>query len=303
MSAAKIARLADRGVVSVTGVDSEKLLQGLVTNDLQYLAEGDVRHAALLSPQGKILFDFFAVRHGDGYLLDVARAKAADLAKRVGMYKLRADVSITDVSDSFKAYALWGADSKKLAEGRGISFPDPRHPALGLRLLASAEEKFSTLDGAETESDSRLAYDALRIEFGIPEGGKDFEFGDAYPHEADFDLLNGVSFTKGCFVGQEVVARMQNKTLVRKRAVKISANAPLQANSEILLGDIPVGRIGTADGTHAIAMLRLDRVIEAEDKNQPLTAGGIAITPDENAMNRYRSAATARSSQSTRTTS
>ncbi|MBS0249705.1 MAG: folate-binding protein YgfZ [Proteobacteria bacterium] len=303
MSAAKIARLADRGVVSVTGPDSEKLLQGLVTNDLEGLADGEARHAALLAPQGKILFDFFAVRHGDGYLLDVALAKAADLAKRLAMYKLRADVTITDVSDSFKVYAVWGDDSKKLAEGRGISFPDPRHPALGLRLFAAPDKNFSTPDHAEPESDSPLAYDALRIEFGIPEGGKDFEFGDAYPHEADFDLLNGVSFTKGCFVGQEVVARMQNKTLVRKRAVKISANAPLEANCEILLGDIPVGRIGTADGTHAIAMLRLDRVLDAEEKNQPLTAGGIAITPDENAMSRYRSAATARSSQPTRTPS
>lgn len=300
MSAAKMARIADRGVVSVTGTDSEKLLQGLVTNDLQGLVEGQARHAALLAPQGKILFDFFVVRHGDGYLLDVARTKAADLVKRLGMYKLRANVTITDVSDSFKVYALWGTDSKKLAEGRGISFPDPRHPGLGLRLLASPDQKFSSPDQAESEGDSRLAYDALRIEFGIPEGGKDYEFGDAYPHEADFDLLNGVSFTKGCFIGQEVVARMQNKTLVRKRAVKISANAPLEPNSEILLGDIPVGRIGTADGTNAIGMLRLDRVIEAEQKSQPLTAGGIAITPDEDAMNRYRSAVAARSSQSTR---
>ncbi|WP_409560657.1 folate-binding protein [Hyphomicrobium sp. B1] len=300
MSAAKIARLADRGVVSVTGADSEKLLQGLVTNDLQGLAEGEARHAALLAPQGKILFDFFVVRHGDGYLLDVARAKAAELAKRMAMYKLRADVTITDVSDSFKVFALWGADSKMLAEGRGISFPDPRHRGIGLRLLASPHENFLSSDGAESEGDSRLAYDALRIEYGIPEGGKDYEFGDAYPHEADFDLLNGVSFTKGCFIGQEVVARMQNKTLVRKRAVKISANAPLEPNSEILLGDISVGRVGTADGTNAIAMLRLDRVIEGEQKSLPLTAGGIAIAPDEDAMNRYRSAAAARASQSTR---
>lgn len=299
MSDAKIARLADRGVVSLTGPDSEKLLQGLVTNTLDHLAEGEARHAALLSPQGKILFDFFAVRHGDGYLLDVAGNKAAELVKRLTIYKLRANVTITDVSDSFKVFAVWGPDSTKIAEGRGISFPDPRHQALGLRLLANPEEKNS---GAEPANDSRLAYDALRVEFGVPEGGKDFEFGDAYPHEADFDLLNGVSFTKGCFVGQEVVARMQNRTLVRKRAVKVSANGPLQPNSEILLGDIPVGRIGTTDGANAIAMLRLDRVIESEEKGVPLTAGGIAITPDEAAMNRYRSAAAAKASQSTRAT-
>ncbi|MFA5956277.1 folate-binding protein YgfZ [Hyphomicrobium sp.] len=296
MSAAKIARLADRGVVSVTGADGEKLLQGLVTNDLEDLAEGEARHTGLLSPQGKILFDFFVVRHNDGYLLDVARAKAGDLAKRLSLYKLRADVAITDVTESFNVYAAWGTDSKKLVDGRGISFKDPRHPTIGLRLLSNSDEIAATPGGGEQGGDSRRDYDALRVQSGIPEGGKDYEFGDAYPHEADFDLLNGVSFTKGCYVGQEVVARMQNKTVVRKRAVKVSGSAPLSPHTDILLGDIPVGRIGTVDGTDAIAMLRLDRVIEAENKDQPLTAGGVIVTPDDVAVGRYRASAAARTS-------
>ncbi len=106
---------------------------------------------------------------------------------------------------------------------------------------------------------------------GVPEGGKDYEFGDAYPHEANFDLLHGVSFTKGCYVGQEVVARMQNKTVVRKRVVKISANAPLTSGVDVLLGEAPIGRVGTVAGGNALAMLRLDRALEAQQKNQTLT--------------------------------
>ncbi|MET0432231.1 MAG: folate-binding protein [Hyphomicrobium sp.] len=293
MPAAQLARLADRGVVRVRGRDSEKLLQDLVTNDLDRLAPNAARYAGLLSPQGKILFDFFVVRHGDGFLLDVARAKTVELTKRLTMYKLRADVEITDVSESFTAFAAWGTDSEKLIEGRDITFADPRHAALGLRLLDEIKG-----DGARplTENDSQQSYDSHRVEIGVPEGGKDYEFGDAYPHEADFDLFNGVSFTKGCFVGQEIVARMQNKSVVRKRAIRISGSAPLTSRLEILLGSIAVGMIGTVDGSNAIAMLRLDRAVEAEQKNQKLTAGGVIVTPDEEALARYRASAAARPS-------
>ncbi|RUO97708.1 folate-binding protein [Hyphomicrobium sp.] len=288
MSAANIARLQNRGVVSVTGQDSEKLLQGLVTNDIECLAKGEARHAGLLSPQGKILFDFFVVKHGAGYLLVIARTKAAELVKRLTMYKLRADVALADVSDAFEVSAVWGADADVSGEGNVVAFRDPRHPSMGLVLLSNAavEER-----RAEAADDSVNDYDAHRVELGVPEGGKDYEFGDAYPHEANFDLLHGVSFSKGCYVGQEIVARMQNKTVVRKRAVKISGDAPLTSGSDILLGDIPVGRIGTIAGNRALAMLRLDRAVEAEQKNLPLTADGILVTADHEAIDRYRASA------------
>jgi tRNA-modifying protein YgfZ len=132
------------------------------------------------------------------------------------------------------------------------------------------------------------------VRLGVPEGGKDYAFGDAYPHEANFDLLHGVSFTKGCYVGQEVVARMQNKTIVRKRVVKITAPAALTSGTDVLLGEAPIGRIGTTDGNDALAMLRLDRAVEAEQKNQKLTADGIVVTPDAEALARYLATAAAR---------
>ena len=295
MSVAKIARLADRGVVSVTGADSEKLLQGLVTNDLVGLAEVEARYAGFLSPQGKILFDFFVVRHGNGYLIDVTRAKAGDLTKRLSIYKLRADVEITDISESFNVDAIWGPDSKKRTEWRGILFTDPRHQEIGLRLLSRKENCSAPPDNTGPDGGSCRDYDALRVQCGVPEGGKDYEFGNAYPHEAGFDFFNGISFAKGCYVGQEIVARMQNKTIIRKRVVKVFSSAPLTPNTDILLGDIPVGRIGTVDGTNAIAMLRLDRVLELERKNQQLTAGGVAIAPDGDAVNHYRASTAARS--------
>ena len=291
MSAAKIVRLADRGVVSVTGKDSEKLLQGLVTNDVEGLAQGEARHAALLSPQGKILFDFFVVRHGDGFLLDVLRATGADLVKRLSMYKLRADVIIADISESFRIEAAWGGGTTSFQRNSAMHFSDPRHSLLGVRHLIDARSADDSATGFELRD-----YDALRVSLGVPEGGRDYNFGDAYPHEADFDLLNGVSFSKGCYVGQEIVARMQNKTVVRKRAVKISGASPLTSNDDVLIGDVAIGRVGTVDGRDAIAMLRLDRALEAQEKNQTLTAGGVAITVDHNALENYRASAAARSS-------
>ncbi len=295
MSAAKIVRLSNRGVLSVTGRDSEKLLQSLVTNDVEGLREGEARYAALLSPQGKILFDFFIVRHGDGYLLDVPAQSSGDLTKKLTFYKLRSDVIIADVSESFRIYAAWGDRTDAFPVDSAMRFSDPRHTFLGVRVMAnaSAADDFST--GSDDEEALRQ-YDALRVSLGVPEGGRDYKYGDAYPHEADFDLFNGVSFSKGCYVGQEIVARMQNKTVVRKRAVKISGAAPLTSDADVLLGDVSIGRVGTVDGQAAIAMLRIDRALEAKEKNQTLTAGGVAVTVDDIVLQSYAASVAARPS-------
>jgi hypothetical protein len=293
MPSAKIARLTDRGVVSVQGADSEKLLQGLVTNDLEGLNRGEARHAGLLSPQGKILFEFFAVCVANGYLLDVAAAKAGELAKRLSMYKLRADVAIKDVSADFAAYAIWGEGAAALTETRTcLHFHDPRHESMGVRWLAESPPP----PDRQVVELAHIDYDALRVCVGVPEGGKDYDFGDAYPHEADFDLFNGVSFTKGCFVGQEVVARMQNKTVVRKRIVKVTGTRPLTSGADINLGDVSIGRVGTVDGTHGLAMVRLDRALEAREKNQNLTSTGTEIDIDAEAIARYSASLAARQS-------
>ena len=144
----------------------------------------------------------------------------------------------------------------------------------------------------DTEA-SHHAYDAERVRLGVPEGGKDYAFGDAYPHEANFDLLHGVSFTKGCYVGQEVVARMQNKTREKTRRESFGARHA-DFRRRRVAGRSSNGRIGTVDGNTALAMMRLDRALEAEQKGQKLTAGGIIVTPDPDALSRYLATAAAR---------
>jgi folate-binding protein YgfZ len=282
---AQIAVLEDRGVVSVSGADAEKLLGGLITNDVALLEterpDGPpALYAALLSPQGKILFDFLVVRAADGFLLDVARDRAGELVKRLGMYKLRAAVEIRDASAEYVVGALWGAQPVSSGETVGShAFADPRLPALGLRLLAEAKfasDVFAATNGADA---SPAAYHAHRIGLGVPEGGKDFLFGDTFPHEALLDQLHGVSFTKGCFVGQEVVSRMQHRATVRKRVVAVSAEVPLPSGPlPVLAGEAEIGRLGSVAGARGLALLRIDRVAEARRDGVPLTAGGVALT-------------------------
>jgi tRNA-modifying protein YgfZ len=296
MASEKIAALPDRGVVCVNGTDAAKLLQGLITNDLDAVpSEGDATHAGLLTPQGKILFDFFVVKCRDGFLLDVASSKVAELVKRITMYKLRADVSVEDVSTEYMVMALWGEHPSSSGETIGsISFADPRAEALGIRILAEAAFAADIASATNGFDETAQAYHAHRISLGVPEGGKDYAFGDAYPHEADFDLFNGVSFTKGCYVGQEVVARMQNKTVVRKRVVQVTGVSALISGSDIMLGDAVIGQIGSINGASALAMLRLDRAVEALDKGLALTANGVLVTADPDALNRYRASIAAR---------
>ncbi len=276
---ARIERLADRGVVRVAGEDAEKLLQGVITSDMELLSAQPAIHAALLTPQGKILFDFFVVKVPGGFLLETAADKCADLAKRLTMYKLRAKAEIRDVSDDFRVLAVWGDAPSSPGDTAGtVSFQDPRLPALGLRVLAEARfasDVASANNGLEATPDD---YHAHRIALGVPEGGKDYAFGDAFPHEADLDQLAGVSFAKGCFVGQEVVSRMQNRSTVRKRIVPVTGEASLTPGSEIEAGAAVIGSIGSVSGTQGLALVRLDRAAEAMAKGDKLTAGGVAIT-------------------------
>lgn len=280
----KIAELTDRGFVRLAGADAKKLLQGLVTNDLETHGPTGPIYAGLLTPQGKILFDFFVVPIAGGFLIDIERDRVAEFVKRLLMYKLRADVEIDDVSADFRLFADWSDDDEMKIEDMGvIDFADPRQLQLGTRIIATAGESEMPAKVNATLAD----YEAHRVALGVPASGKDFELGDTYPHEAGFDLFNGVSFSKGCFVGQEVVSRMQNKTVVRKRVVGVEGSADLEAGAAIKAGDVDIGRVGSVAGTKALAMLRLDRAIEAKGNGITLTAAGVAVTPDKDALDRY----------------
>jgi folate-binding protein YgfZ len=271
MSHCQAALLVDRGVLRVTGADARKLLHGIITSDIDKVGNGAAVHAGLLSPQGKILFDFFVATDGDGFLIEAARDTLPELSKRLGFYRLRSEVEITQAPDIAVA-AVWG--ESPVVPDRAIAFADPRLPALGTRVLLPNGAPVSTLSCADAGAD---AYHAHRIELGVPEGGVDYAFGDTFPHEALFDQLNGVDFNKGCFVGQEVVARMQYRGTTRKRVVPVEGDATLNRGEEVRAGDLPVGRIGSVDGRIGLALLHLDRAADAVAKGTPLTAGDTTI--------------------------
>jgi folate-binding protein YgfZ len=269
---ASAALLSDRAVLEIGGEDRASFLQGLVTSDVSGIGEGQGRFAGLLTPQGKILFDFFIAPRGDAFLVDCPKTMAADLIKRLTMYRLRAKVTIADVSARWRVGAAWGDGAEDWAKATAAAaYPDPRLPALGVRLLLD--------DGQALEPSAQPEdYEAHRISHAVPEGGKDYAYGDSYPHDACYDLLNGVSFKKGCFVGQEVVSRMQHRGTARTRVLAVSTKAPLpQGGVDILTDGSSVGRLGSAAGETGVALARLDRVRDALAKGLSFTAGGVAV--------------------------
>ncbi|MGI9383104.1 MAG: YgfZ/GcvT domain-containing protein [Methyloligellaceae bacterium] len=272
MTDCQIAELTDRGVIRVAGSDAPGFLQGLVTNDVERVSDGVAVHSGLLTPQGKILFDFFLARSGEDFLLDCAGPVVADLVKRLTFYKLRAAVEIADESGARKVLAAWNG-APALTEG-WVAFADPRFAALGHRLIVPAEADLAATGcAAATEAD----YHAHRIALGVPEGGRDYEFGDTFPHEADFDQLAGVDFDKGCFVGQEVVSRMQHRGTARKRVVPIEGATALATGAEITADGAPIGTVGSVADAQALALVRLDRAEKALASGKALDAGGVAI--------------------------
>lgn len=231
--------MPNRRILRLSGADTDSFLQGLVTNDIAGM-QGGLVYAALLTPQGKYLADFFLTRRGDAVLLDVAETLADGLVKRLSMYKLRADVTIAD-------------SGLNLQRGTGPApdgaLPDPRHNDMGWRTYSAA-----------SESDDGTDWDAIRVRNCIPETGVELT-PDSYILESGFEALNGVDFKKGCYVGQEVTARMKHKTELRKglRRVLIDGSAPV--GTEINAGGKSVGTLFTQSGGAAIAYLRLDRAI------------------------------------------
>lgn len=266
------ARLSDRGVIRVAGADARKFLQGLITSDLDKMRDGAV-HAGLLSPQGKVLFDFFVVPEGDAFLLDVAQEASAEIHKRLGFYRLRADVEISDAT-SLEVAAVWG-EGPELPDGV-LAYADPRLAELGFRLLLPSGTELGALGCAQASEED---FHAMRIRLGVPEGGRDYRFGDVFPHEALFDQLNGVDFAKGCFVGQEVVSRMEHRGTARKRVVPVEAKTALPpSGTSVEAGGVPIGTLGSVSGTSGLALVRLDRAEQAATRGTPLTAGEIRIT-------------------------
>lgn len=227
----------DRTVLAVTGSEREKFLQGLVTNDVRKLAQGPV-YAALLTPQGKYLADFFLVADGEAILIDADAGQAADLAKRLNMYRLRADVQI--VPTDLKV-------SRGLGDPPPGAWADPRDPAFGWRKIGT--------EGADDGTD----WTALRVAHLVPQAGIELIPNDSYILEMGFERLGGVDFRKGCYVGQEVTARMKHKTELRKGLARVRIEGPAKPGTEITRDGRTIGTLHSRAGDLALAYLRFDR--------------------------------------------
>ena len=281
----KAALLPDRGVVKVAGADARTFLNVLLTTDVTKVTPEQARFGALLTPQGKIIVDFLITEATSGYggfLIDCPRALAQTLAAKLGFYKLRAKVTVENLSDSLGVIAAWDGD---FAMKPDLAFADPREPKLGWRILAPEDLKQKVADLIGADLVDSADYEAHRIAFGVPRGGLDFMYGDAFPHETNMDRLNGVDFDKGCYVGQEVVSRMQHRGTARTRTVRVTLDGPRpEPGTAILAGDKPVGTMGSAADQNGLALIRTDRVADALGAGLALTAGGLAIRlahPDE----------------------
>lgn len=359
MSRQKIAFLPDRGRVRVAGKDARKFLQNLIPADMELLAKQGALHTGILSPQGRILFEFFvcdvgregnmASAGGEGtsqgyglsagdlnsgdlgsgsdlYDLETARDQAPALVRKLTLYKLRSDVTILDLSEHTRVATLWSEPPEPLTIATPAlppagmtAFADPRLPALGWRVglhipglemgidkdappvaiagrdLTSAATE-TTCGGDDPDNahffaavarsfDAEIvappAYHAHRIALGVPEGGPDYAWGEALPHEALYDQWGGVSFTKGCFPGQEVVARMHHKNAARTRFMSVtslSGEALPRMGAEVRAGGALIGHMGSSAGPRGLSLLRLDRVADAIGQTETMRAGDTAIS-------------------------
>ena len=260
------AYLQSRRFIRISGPDAEPFLQNLITTDLSSLAAGEARPGALLTPQGKILFDFMVSREGDAILLETEAGQQEALARRLTMYKLRAPVDIQSPPGE-GVTVLWG-DETTLA---GVE--DVRFSKAGIRLVRVA----GPVDGDPVQGD----YDLLRVRAGVAASGLDYALQDAFPHDVLMDLNGGLSFRKGCYVGQEVVSRMQHRGTARRRLVHIEAKEALPpSGTEITTGGKPVGTLGTVSGRFGLAIVRTDRVGAAIAAKTPMLAGNIAVAAE-----------------------
>ncbi|NKK82342.1 folate-binding protein YgfZ [Rhizobium leguminosarum] len=265
--------LKDRSLIFVSGAEAQSFLQNLITTDIAALEADEARPGALLTPQGKILFDFMIWRDGEGYMIETNAGQRDGLLKRLTMYKLRAAVTLAPSTEEGVTVS-WGEDAEGARDSQGVrgsrGARDSRFAKAGVTLSRRAGRHG---DGAEA------LYDALRISHGIVTSGSDFALQDAFPHDVLMDFNGGLSFRKGCYVGQEVVSRMQHRGTARRRVVTVSAATDLPGTgTEITAAGKPVGTLGSVDGGNGLAIVRIDRAGAAMAAGTPLLAGDTPVS-------------------------
>lgn len=267
-------RLPLRGVVCISGPDTRSFLQEIVTNDVEKVGPAEAVYAALLTPQGKYLFDFFMVDYdhdgcGCDILLDCEASRRGELIDRLEMYKLRADVEFDDRTDSYAIWAILGDITAP--KGDSLVYRDPRHPALGHRAIVPASSHPGFPEGSFED------YERLRLTLGIPDSSRDIEVNKRLVLEANLDALHGVDFEKGCYVGQEIAARMKYRGKVRKRLlpVRFDGQAP-EPGTAIFINDVEIGETRSRLADRAIALIRMEDL----GKGPATLADGTAVIPE-----------------------
>ncbi len=303
-----MAPISNRGVLSITGNDAKKFLQGLITNDIEQVTEEKAIYTALLTPQGKFLHDFFITERLGTLFLEVEKNRLEDLQKRLKIYKLKADVELDDVSDLYQIWAFWGDQVEKkfnlplipgnaCIEERDIFYVDPRWPEMGVRGLfynttksqnervnletqmtvsiphplsiASSPMLFQKFLAQGFQQVKFEGYDQKRLQQGLPDGSRDMMIERAIPLECGLDDLRAISWTKGCYMGQELTARTKHRGLVRKRYFPVKfESTPPELGTKIMQGEEDVGEIYSSNGTFALARLKLEALM----KEAPLSA-------------------------------
>ena len=285
------AELTDRALIAVEGEDRVSFLQGLVSNDVAKVDAANTIHAAFLTPQGKYLHDFFILPWGDGLLLDTGAERVADLMKRLKMYKLRAKVTLTDVSeshavalltpDAVDAFGVGDAPGGSVTAAGAVMFRDPRLAELGGRIVAPKAELSDLLAAQGIETGAVSSFDDHRLRLGVPDGPRDLVVEKSILLESGFDELNGVDWNKGCYMGQELTARTKYRGLVKKRLMPVAIDGELpESGAAIELDGKDVGEIRSVSNGCGLALLRLE-AFKAAEEGATLHSGAATVTPSK----------------------
>ena len=263
--------LEDRGVLALEGEEASGFLNNLVSNDVARAASGTAVHAALLTPQGKYLHDFFVARVDGTLDLDAEAARLDDLTRRLSMYRLRAKVTFVDRTEDLAVAVLFDG----VAEGDGI-FADPRLPAAGARAILPRSEAVEILEGKGFAAAPREAYDALRLSLGLPDGTRDLVVEESLPLENGFDELNSIDWDKGCFLGQETTNRTKHRAQIKKRLMPVGIDGSVPApGTPVLLDGEQVGEMRSAVSHIGLALMRLEFL----GRSATFTAGQATLSP------------------------
>ena len=262
--------LKNRGLIKVSGKDAKDFLQGLVSQDITRVSSTQAVYSAFLSPQGKFLFDFFCIELDGSLVLDCEESRRSDFLKRLSMFKLRSNVELSDITEDYSVFATLSAanafglhdeENRGVAKdfGSGIVFTDPRLRAMGCRVILEKDDK-ALLKAGLTEGDLD-DYEAMRLRLGLADGSRDMTVNKALLLENGFEELDGVSFTKGCFMGQELTARTRYRGLVKKRLLPVTIDGQVPIPESVLMdGSNIAGEMKSSRDGLGLALIRLDRL-------------------------------------------